>query len=367
MIDQRLINEYLGKGFDLFSGKNKSEKEKTDRYEKIKTFLLKPDFNGFTKDDLFIMQFIKKGWGHDIAALSNMAEALVNLSICHPHKMNEYWLLLNEVVNRALHPKVRPYKKDIHHVSHLGKYGYYLEHLNIILGCYKRLGLDNRYDELNKRISLHLLENSMSYSNFHADLLPNVNMKWSADQAAIIYSLWLYDQNNNSHMSGDLIYKWLQFMEEKRKHKKTGLYTTEVLGTRAYSDQPRGCSLSYMIHYMARFAPKRAAEQWKLYKKHMMQSFMGKVGFREYLPDYDADWTPDSGPIIGGIGVAATGLALNAASSIDDKKTYKVIEKSMNSIHSLLSKSDMIPGINILSKIGTDLLSTAIWLNAESK
>ena len=157
-------------------------KEKTDRYEKIKTFLLKPDFNGFTKDDLFIMQFIKKGWGHDIAALSNMAEALVNLSICHPHKMNEYWLLLNEVVNRALHPKVRPYKKDIHHVSHLGKYGYYLEHLNIILGCYKRLGLDNRYDELNKRISLHLLENSMSYSNFHADLLPNVNMKWSADQ-----------------------------------------------------------------------------------------------------------------------------------------------------------------------------------------
>ena len=37
---------------------NKSKK----RYNKIKDFLLRKDFNGFTKDDLFIMSFIKKGW-----------------------------------------------------------------------------------------------------------------------------------------------------------------------------------------------------------------------------------------------------------------------------------------------------------------
>jgi len=158
---------------------------KLERYEKIRSFLLKPGFNGFTKEDLFIMSIIKKGWGHDIAALSNMAEALVNLSITNPHKTNEYWLLLNEVVNRALHPKVRPYKKNIDQVNNLGKYGYYLEHLNIILGAYKRMGLDKKYDQLNERVSLHLLENSMSYTNYHADLLPNVKMKWSADQAAI--------------------------------------------------------------------------------------------------------------------------------------------------------------------------------------
>ena len=43
------------------------------RYQRIKTFLTKPKFNGFTKNELFIMAFIKKGWGQDIAALSNMA------------------------------------------------------------------------------------------------------------------------------------------------------------------------------------------------------------------------------------------------------------------------------------------------------
>ena len=173
--------------------------------------------------------------------------------------------------------------------------------------------------------------------------------------------------NNDSHISADLIYKWFQFMQEKRTHKNTGLYTTEVLGTRKYSDQPRGCSLSYMIHYMGRFSQKRAAEQWKLYKKHMMHRIFGKVGFREYLVEYDANWSPDSGPIIGGIGVAATGLALNAASTVGDKKTYKLLEKTMSPFHSVFSMTDSIPMIKVLSRIGTDMLSSSIWLNAETK
>ena len=52
-----------------------------ERYNQIKDFLESEDFNGFTKKDLFIMQFIKKGWGQDIAALSNMAEALTNIPL----------------------------------------------------------------------------------------------------------------------------------------------------------------------------------------------------------------------------------------------------------------------------------------------
>ena len=150
-------------------------------------------------------------------------------------------------------------------------------------------------------------------------------------------------------------------------HKPTGLFITEVLGTRKYSNQPRGCALSYLVHYMGRFAPKEAKAQWNLYKKHMMTRIMGKTGFREFLPDYDGSWTPDSGPIIAGVGIAATGLALNGASTIGDKKTYRALEKSMNPVHSLLIKGNVIPGINKVSKIGTDLLSSAIWLNAETK
>ena len=337
------------------------------RYKKVKDFLLRSDFNGFTKNELFIMNFIKKGWGHDIAALSNMAEAIANLSVSNPKQKELYSTLISEVVKRAIHRKVSPYKKNIQNVPNLGKYGYYLEHLNIILGAYKKVTTNDQYQNLNERITIHLINNSMSYSNVHADLLPYVKMKWSADQAAIIYSAWLFDRNYGTELSVELKNKWLKYMSKYRIHKKTGLFKTEVLGTRKYSEEPRGCSLSYMIHYMGRFAPNIALQQWELYKKIMSKKVFGKMGFREYLPDYKGSWTPDSGPIISGIGIAATGLALNAASTVEDKVTFKKLESTMNPFYSVFSKAEFLPLINIMTKIGTDLLSSSIWLNAETK
>ena len=337
------------------------------RFSRIKSFLMKDNFDGFTKDDLFIISFIKKGWGQDIAALSNMAESLVNLAIRFPENKAEYIILLDRVVNRAIHPKVNPFRVKIELVGSFGKFGYYLEHLNIILGSYLRLSNNNFYKSLNKKISYHLLENSMLYSNYHADLLPHVKMKWSADQSAILYSLWLYDKNHNKDISSDLINKWFNYMNNRGTHKKTGLYKTEVLGTREYSDEPRGCSLAYMIHYMSKFSPCNAFIQWELFKKHMMKKIFNRVAFREYLPEYKGKWSPDSGPIIAGCGVAATGLGLNASSSIGDKKIFDCIEKTMNPIGILLNNTESIIGNNFVTKLGTDLLASSIWLNAETK
>jgi len=364
MIVQNIFNDVLsGNLKSIF--KEKEDSNEYHRFDKIKRFLLKNNFNGFSADDLFIMQFIKKGWGQDIAALSNMAESLVNLSIKNPHD-KQYIALIEKVVIRALHPKVNPYKKDINSVNNYGKFGYFLEHLNIVLGSYQRIAGD-RYVELNEKISNHLLKMSMTYSNYHADLLPNANMKWSADQAAIIYSLWLFDQNNSANLSGEIADKWLMYMNNNCVHKSTGLYQTEVMGTKKYSKQPRGCAMAYLIHYMNRFKPEEAQKQWVLFKKHMMIKVMRHTGFREYLEQYKGGWTPDSGPIIKGVGIAATGLALNAASTVGDIKTYKKLNKGMEMVYNIIRKGNVIPGVNMFTKIGTDLLSTSIWLNAETK
>ena len=156
-------------------------------------------------------------------------------------------------------------------------------------------------------------------------------------------------------------------MNSKGTHKKTGLYKTEVLGTRKYSNQPRGCSCAYMIHYMSRFSPHDAYMQWELFKKHMMKKVFGRVAFREFLPEYKGKWSPDSGPIIAGCGVAATGLGLNASSSVGDSKTFRGLEKSMNPFISLFNGTESFVGNNFITKIGTDLLASSIWLNAETK
>ena len=50
----------------------------------------------------------------------NMAEALVNIAIMDPDHLDSSRRLIKEVVKRAIHPKVNPYKKPFDHVTSFG-------------------------------------------------------------------------------------------------------------------------------------------------------------------------------------------------------------------------------------------------------
>ena len=333
-------------------------------YDRISEFLTKRDFFGFTGKDLFIKNFIKKGWGQDIAALSNMAEALSFAAFNYPSLREQITPLLDQTVIRATHKAVSPYKKSITKVTSLGQFCYYLEHLNIILGHYQRVA-DDKYFLLNQRISQHLLEESLSHKNVHARLLPGVKMRWSADQAAIIYSLWLYDQNNQTQLSEKLSIDWLSYMESHRRHLATGLFATEVMRAKSYSEQPRGCSSAYMIYYMSHFAPDTATKQWGLFKQHLGKNALGTIAFREYLNEYKGGWTPDSGPILFGLGVAATGLTLKTAAAMNDQVVYKKLSRLVKPTTALCRFLGNFPVLNIAGALGSDLLASSIRLAAD--
>tara|TARA_B110000090_G_scaffold208367_1_gene261964 strand:+ start:2898 stop:3971 length:1074 start_codon:yes stop_codon:yes gene_type:complete len=334
--------------------------------QRIIGFLERDSFQGFTSDDLFIMQFVKKGWGQDIAALSNMAEALMNTSKSGLVGDSEVKILFNSVVTRALHKKVSPYGKDPRAVKNLGRYGYYLEHLNIILGCYQS-AVGSKFLELNLRVTEHLLAASMAEDNCHAPLLPNMRMRWSADQAAIIYSIWLYDQNNGTSLANELRDRWLSYMDTRMRDHGTGLYMTEVMGVKRYSKQPRGCALAYLIYYSRHFAPQMAAEQWDLFKTHMLIKRACITGFREYLSSYKGGWTPDSGPIVAGIGVGASGLALKTAACMADTEIYDALNRAVAPVMTLLRGFMYVPLLSRLARLGTDLLATSIKLCADTR
>lgn len=339
--------------------------EDDSQFIKIKAFLEQPGFQGFTKKNLFIMNFVKGPWGQDIAALSNMAEALRNLKLHRGFDQKLISPLLTEVVHRACHEKVNPWKKQIDRVSDLGAFGYYLEHLNIILGCYQQI-VDDNYRELNERVTKHLVELSLSQENAHARLLPHVKMRWSADQAAILYSIHLFDTHNGTDYLAEPKERWLDYMRNSGTHHETGLFITEVMGTKKYSKEPRGCSLSYMLYYMLQFEPHLANQQWELYEKHMGVNRLGVDGYREYLPSFKGKWTPDSGPVILGLGVAATGLSLKfLAVSGEPWKFWSVLNFG-RATYLILDFIRPIPLVGRFCLLGTDLLATSIMLSARS-
>jgi hypothetical protein len=332
-------------------------------WDRVDKFLNTNSFAGFTSDDLFIMNFIKKGWGQDIAALSNMAEAVHLRHQVGTIDRERARNLMRQIVRRATQKTVSPYRSRIEAVNNLGAYGYYLEHMNIIIGHAFAVGV-TELSGLNLRISEHLHHQSIMQKNAHARLIPHVKMRWSADQSAILKSLWLCDQNHQSDFHREPADRWLDHMTSKMTHPKTGLFETEAMRVKSYSRQPRGCSLSYMVHYMSSFAPEVAIEQWKLFKEHMYESQLGFCGFREYLSAYEGKWTPDSGPIIGGIGIAATGLGLKAAHSLEDQPTHAALKRSVDRVLSVFQATRNIPGLGMMTSIGTDVLASAIYSNA---
>jgi len=333
-------------------------------FQKVSSFLSEKSFNGFTKEHLFIKRFIKKAWGQDIAALSNMSEALENLWRRELIDRNTAALQIQAITRMALHKSVRPYRASVYQTEKLGNYGYYLEHLNLILNCYQTINGDG-YLTLNERITLHLKDQSEKQNNLHAPLLPHVRMRWSADQALIINSIRGFDRNNGTTHHNDLADAWVSTMHSDYRH-STGLFQTEVMNCKSYSKEPRGCALAYLIYYMHDFAPEPAKFQWDLFKRHMKVTKLGLSGFREYLPEYQGRWTPDSGPIIAGLGVAASGLALKTAAKLNDRSTYESLARVANPLLSICHATDRIPFLNIVGKLGSDLLASSIRLAAMS-
>lgn len=327
---------------------------------RLSTFLLRSNFEGFTKNDLFIKRFIGKPWGQDMAALSNMAEGFFNKS--QQEGSGQQLHYLEKIAELALHPKVNPYKKELSKVQALGYHGYYLEHLNTVLGLYGLAG-GAEFLEVHSRVSEHLSKISLEESNAHARLIPYVKMRWAADQAAIINSLWLYDQVTGSNLHGEPSERWQSYMVQNCKH-STGLFQTEVMNCKKYSKQPRGCSMAYLIHYCSSFAPDLANEQWELFKEHMLLKVLGFTGFREYLKNYRGGMTPDSGPIIGGLGVAASGLAIKTAAYVGDADTFETLLKSARPFLSTAEVLTAVPGVNLFSAVATDMLSTSIQFAA---
>ena len=92
------------------------------------------------------------------------------------------------------------------------------------------------------------------------------------------------------------------------------------------------CALSYLSHYVGGFDLTAATDFWDQYKNHFLTTTAIGTGFREYPIDYKCQWTPDSGPIVLWLGAAATGIGLNAASTISDRDTFIVIEKNLSRI-----------------------------------
>lgn len=322
-------------------------------YLRLTAFLDAP-FAGFASADLTREQ--------GIIVLSFAAQGMGDHAAQEPAARSDIVQHLERIIEILLRPDVCPLAR-IDEQGAWDGHGLYLSHLNIVLGSYQRVAGDTRYVDLNRAISAHLASAILNAPLRNIHSYPHQPEIWPADNAAALASVGLFDRNNGTDLAARPIAEWLHTMSTAGRDASTGLHLSELAGLHAYSSYPRGCALSWTVKYMAEFAPPEARALWGSYKRHFEVSFLGLSGLREYPRSIDLGEDYDSGPIVFGMGAAATGLGLCAAAAVGDEAAYASLDRTVRA-------GGWLAGLTrdrSLKEAWDNLLATAIRYNAERK
>lgn len=150
---------------------------------------------------------------------------------------------------------------------------------------------------------------------------------WPVDNALAIASLASYDRYFDTLRYRPLIEEWIG--EVKAQLDPTTGLIPHVVYEGAPPQSARGSSQSLILSLLPEIDSTFAAEQYALYQKHFVDSRLGLPAIREYPRGIEGKGDIDSGPVIWGIGGAASVVGQRAAYANGDFKLYKGLRNSI--------------------------------------
>ncbi|MFO0598893.1 MAG: hypothetical protein U0228_26535 [Myxococcaceae bacterium] len=194
--------------------------------------------------------------------------------------------------------------------------GLFLSHLNLIYGAADEVGLCPGEAE-HRRVSELLARRSLADPLRHAASYASTSLRWPADQSATLASLARFDAAHGTTLVQAPLAAWKQVLEQ-HLDPDTKLPVSELTGRGPGAKYPRGCAQSWLIRYTSEFDPALASAWWETYRAQFLVRVGPIVGFREWPVGVERAGDVDSGPIIFGVGTAASAFAIPAARSQGD-------------------------------------------------
>lgn len=196
--------------------------------------------------------------------------------------------------------------------------GLWLSHFHLILGARDALG-PCPDAKLHASIAHALAQRSLREPTAHMPSYPGKPQRWPADQTATLASLSRYDRYHGTHLAEEPLRRWRDHVLAKTMDEKLGLPWSEVTGRARFAREPRGSALAWQTRFLREIDPRLAATWWRAFKAHYLVDTPAGTGFREWPPGREHRADADSGPIVAGVGAAATALAIAAARVMDDQ------------------------------------------------
>lgn len=285
---------------------------------------------------------------------SMCAMALANIAELYPETRNEAIAIIDSLITIVKSPEMRIYDKlrwgedplesldgEKSHVS-------YLSHLAWIIGNYKRIGGDCRYDILYDSVCMTMSRRILRSQLFNIPTYPNEPIYMPDMLVAIVA---LSDYARLDALGGEyhqrVVSRWLERAKIEWLDEKTGLLVS-FLGDEGKTNAPvKGSYSALNCYYLSLIDTEFAKEQYDNLKKYFGQSFP-ICGIKEYFDE--SCWFGldiDAGPIILNLSPSGTAFAIGSATFFEDvdfrKNLLKTAEiagysiKSKNERHYLLA------------------------------
>jgi hypothetical protein len=149
-------------------------------------------------------------------------------------------------------------------------------------------------------------------------------LAWPVDSLFALESLQIHDRLYGTAYFAPAYEKYSRSVDAATG--KSGLPASMVHPDGRPRDIPRGCALSWSLAVLPRLDAVRAAKMWAAYKRDFFSCTLMPCLVREYPRGVDRAGDVDSGPILDGYGMAATGFALAAARANADSSTAMKLE-----------------------------------------
>lgn len=260
-----------------------------------------------------------------IYSCSMTSAALANIAILYPQNKELAIKFIGEIIDIAMSPEIREYDRarwnqdPLESLNGNKSHVSYLSHLAWMIGRYKQIGGDGKYDELYHSLCETMNRRMLQSPSLNLQTYPG-ELIYIPDMLVAIVALSDYSHHYNGKYKST-VDKWVDRAKKEWIDEETGLlasFLAEDKDSVQIGLPVKGSYSALNCYYLSLVNSDFAKEQYECLKKNFKQSFPF-AGLREYhdrtcLFGMDID----AGPIIFNLSPSGTGFVIGAATSLED-------------------------------------------------
>ena len=260
-----------------------------------------------------------------IYSCSMTSAALANIAILYPQNKELAIKFIGEIIDIAMSPEIREYDRarwdqdPLESLNGNKSHVSYLSHLAWMIGRYKQIGGDGKYDELYHSLCEAMNRRMLKSPSLNLQTYPG-ELIYIPDMLVAIVALSDYSHHYNGKYKST-VDKWVDRAKTEWIDEETGLlasFLAEDKDSVQIVLPVKGSYSALNCYYLSLVNSDFAKEQYECLKKNFKQSFPF-AGLREYH-DHTClfGMDIDAGPIIFNLSPSGTGFVIGAATSLED-------------------------------------------------